>query len=142
MCRVYKGTRGGLAVQFGACKDSQLAQDTAALSGGTHTGAATYLFIQSVEQLIAHQQPLTCALPPPAAADACGLSWHGGIPTLSYFLLDAILLQSTALGISIHTNACHVRKEYVSMQCMPRQRRSGSERSMCCAGTGESSARC
>jgi hypothetical protein len=48
-------------VQFGACKDDQLAQDTNALSGGTHTGAATFLFIQSVEQLITQKQPLTCA---------------------------------------------------------------------------------
>eukprot|EP00892_Ulva_mutabilis_P001307 jgi/Ulvmu1/11177/UM072_0013.1 len=57
--RKYKGTKGGLAVQFGACKDSQTAADTASLSGGTHTGAATFLFIQACERLIKHQQPLT-----------------------------------------------------------------------------------
>ena len=62
LCRKYKGTNGGLAVQFGACKDSQTAADTASLSGGTHTGAATFLFIQACERLIKHQQPLTCAL--------------------------------------------------------------------------------
>ena len=43
--------RTGLAVQFGACKDSQTAADTNALSGGTHTGAATFLFIQAIEHL-------------------------------------------------------------------------------------------
>lgn len=60
VCRKYKGTNGGFAVQFGACKDSQTAADTASLSGGTHTGAATFLFIQACERLLKHQQPLTC----------------------------------------------------------------------------------
>lgn len=44
-----KRTRGGLAIQIGACKDSQVAQDTTALSGGTFTGAATYSFLQAIE---------------------------------------------------------------------------------------------
>lgn len=45
--RVVKGTRGGTAFQFGACKDSQTAADTAAMSGGTaYTGAATYALLQ------------------------------------------------------------------------------------------------
>ncbi|KAG1659689.1 hypothetical protein FOA52_004328 [Chlamydomonas sp. UWO 241] len=44
-----KGTRGGTCVQFGACRDSQVAQDTSALAGGTFTGAATYSLIQALE---------------------------------------------------------------------------------------------
>ncbi|CAD7697921.1 unnamed protein product [Ostreobium quekettii] len=43
-----KGTAGGVAFQFGACKDSEVAQDTAEL-GGTNSGAATYSFIQAIE---------------------------------------------------------------------------------------------
>jgi metacaspase-1 len=61
-CRKYKGTQGGLAVQFGACKDSQTAADTAALSGGTSTGAATFLFIKAIEDLVAQRAPITCVL--------------------------------------------------------------------------------
>lgn len=48
--RVYKGTAGGLAVQFGAARDSQVAADTAQLSGSVSTGAATYAFIQAIER--------------------------------------------------------------------------------------------
>ena len=60
--RQYKGTSGGLAIQFGACKDSQTAADTAGLSADrTSTGAATFLFIQAVERLSKHHQALTCA---------------------------------------------------------------------------------
>lgn len=44
-----KSTSGGIAIQFGACKDSQVAQDTAELSGSTNSGAATYSFIEAVE---------------------------------------------------------------------------------------------
>ncbi len=44
-----KGTRGGTAFQIGACRDSQVAQDTSALSRGTYTGAATFSFIQALE---------------------------------------------------------------------------------------------
>jgi hypothetical protein len=36
-----KGTSGGTALQFGACRDSQVAQDTNRMSGTVHTGAAT-----------------------------------------------------------------------------------------------------
>ena len=60
VCRQYKGTAGGLAVQFGACKDSQTAADTASLSADkTSTGAATYLFIQAVEHLSTRHEALT-----------------------------------------------------------------------------------
>jgi hypothetical protein len=53
-CRIFKGTSGGLAVQFGACDDSQTAADTAALSKDrVSTGAATFLFIQAIEHLSA-----------------------------------------------------------------------------------------
>jgi hypothetical protein len=63
LCRQYKGTSGGLAVQFGACKDSQTAADTSALSGdNTSTGAATYLFIQAIEHLSKRHAALTYAL--------------------------------------------------------------------------------
>ncbi|GAB4823694.1 hypothetical protein N2152v2_010740 [Parachlorella kessleri] len=48
--RSNKGTAGGFCVQFGAAKDSQVAADTAAMSGtGVSTGAATYSFIQAIE---------------------------------------------------------------------------------------------
>lgn len=48
--RVVKGTSGGTAFQLGACKDSQTAADTAAMSGGTaYTGAATFSFLQAIE---------------------------------------------------------------------------------------------
>lgn len=61
-CRQYKGTSGGLAVQFGACKDSQTAADTSSLSGdNTSTGAATFLFIQAVEHLSKQHATLTYA---------------------------------------------------------------------------------
>ena len=49
--RVYKGTAGGEAIQFGASRDSQTAADTAALSGTVSTGAATFCFIEAVEKL-------------------------------------------------------------------------------------------
>lgn len=64
MCRVFKGTSGGLAVQFGACQDSQTAADTAALSKDrVSTGAATFLFIQAIEHLsTAGLHNVTCAL--------------------------------------------------------------------------------
>lgn len=68
---MFKGTRGGLVVQFSACKDSETAADTEKLSGGIHTGAATYLFIEAVERLIKKQQPLTCAPPAPSSPHAC-----------------------------------------------------------------------
>lgn len=45
----YKGTNGGIAFQFGACKDSEVAQDTNDMSGYAHTGAATFAFIQAIE---------------------------------------------------------------------------------------------
>lgn len=48
--RAYKGTAGGFAVQIGAALDSQTAADTTKLSGYTSTGAATYAFIQAIEQ--------------------------------------------------------------------------------------------
>ncbi|PNH03319.1 Metacaspase-1 [Tetrabaena socialis] len=49
--RYDKQTMGGTAFQFGACKDSQVAQDTNALSGKAYTGAATFCFIQAIEKL-------------------------------------------------------------------------------------------
>ncbi|KAL6778253.1 hypothetical protein ACKKBG_A17500 [Auxenochlorella protothecoides x Auxenochlorella symbiontica] len=48
--RAHKGTAGGFAVQIGASTDSQTAADTTQLSGYTSTGAATYAFIQAIEQ--------------------------------------------------------------------------------------------
>lgn len=63
-CCLSQNTSGGLAFQFGACKDSQVAQDTAELSG-TNTGAATYSFIEAIEmggvrqsygQILCHMQ--------------------------------------------------------------------------------------
>ena len=48
--KLYKGTSGGLAVQFGAARDSQVAADTAQLSGTVSTGAATFAFIQAIER--------------------------------------------------------------------------------------------
>lgn len=47
---MYKGTAGGFAVQFGAARDSQVAADTAQLSGTVSTGAATFAFIQAIEK--------------------------------------------------------------------------------------------
>lgn len=37
-------------MQISAASDDQVAADTSALSGGTHTGAATFSFIQAIEQ--------------------------------------------------------------------------------------------
>lgn len=48
--RVIKGTSGGIAFQLGACKDSQVAADTNAMSGSAYTGAATFSFIDAVEK--------------------------------------------------------------------------------------------
>lgn len=45
-----QGTNGGEAIQFGAARDSQTAADTSALSGNVSTGAATFSFIQAIEQ--------------------------------------------------------------------------------------------
>ena len=45
-----QGTAGGEAIQFGAARDSQTAADTSALSGNVSTGAATFCFIQAIEQ--------------------------------------------------------------------------------------------
>lgn len=47
-----QGTAGGRAVQISAASDDQVAADTSALSGGTHTGAATFSFIQAIEQCV------------------------------------------------------------------------------------------
>lgn len=44
--RIYKGTGGGRAFQFGAATDDQTAADTNKLSGNVSTGAATFSFIQ------------------------------------------------------------------------------------------------
>ncbi|KAG2499084.1 hypothetical protein HYH03_003267 [Edaphochlamys debaryana] len=48
--RYDKQTMGGTAFQFGACKDSQVAADTNALSGKAYTGAATFSFIEAIEK--------------------------------------------------------------------------------------------
>jgi hypothetical protein len=48
--RKIKGTSGGTAFQLGACKDSQVAADTNAMSGSAYTGAATFSFIDAVEK--------------------------------------------------------------------------------------------
>lgn len=46
----YKGTAGGLVVGISASRDKQVAADTSQLAaGGSHTGAATFTFIQSIE---------------------------------------------------------------------------------------------
>lgn len=45
-----QGTNGGEAIQFGASRDGQTAADTSALSGNVSTGAATFSFIQAIEQ--------------------------------------------------------------------------------------------
>ncbi|KAG1679245.1 hypothetical protein FOA52_009274 [Chlamydomonas sp. UWO 241] len=45
---LFKGTRGGTVLQFGACRDTQVAQDTASLSNN-YTGAATFSFINALE---------------------------------------------------------------------------------------------
>lgn len=43
-------TRGGLALQIGACLDKQTAQDTNRNTGGAvFTGAATFAFLQAIE---------------------------------------------------------------------------------------------
>ena len=42
----WQGTAGGEALQIGAARDKQTAADTAAMSGGANTGAATFAFIQ------------------------------------------------------------------------------------------------
>ena len=48
--RTYKGTAGGLVVGISASRDKQVAADTSQLAaGGSHTGAATFTFIQSIE---------------------------------------------------------------------------------------------
>ncbi|CAL5224264.1 g6922 [Coccomyxa viridis] len=49
--RVWKGTNGGEAFQFGAARDAQTAADTSQLSGNVSTGAATFSFIQAVERV-------------------------------------------------------------------------------------------
>ena len=49
--RSKKDTSGGLAVQFGSSRDSQVSADTAALSGTVSTGAATWAFINAIEKL-------------------------------------------------------------------------------------------
>jgi len=46
----FRGTAGGVAVQFGACQDHQTAADTRELAGGVPTGAATYTFLDSIER--------------------------------------------------------------------------------------------
>lgn len=48
--RTYKGSAGGLIVGISASRDKQVAADTSQLAaGGSHTGAATFTFIQSIE---------------------------------------------------------------------------------------------
>ncbi|CAM8929576.1 unnamed protein product [Rhodiola kirilowii] len=44
----YKGTAGGLAISFGACKDRQLAADTSAFTKKNMTGAMTWSLIHAV----------------------------------------------------------------------------------------------
>jgi hypothetical protein len=55
--RRHKGTAGGIALQFGACLDAQVAQDTAKLSGSAYTGAATYSFIEAIERWAGRAAP-------------------------------------------------------------------------------------
>lgn len=61
--RVIKGTSGGFCVQFSACKDSQVAADTAALSGSVNTGACTYSFIEARGQTRHLPHILSAAVP-------------------------------------------------------------------------------
>ena len=49
---VHQGTAGGEALQIGAARDKQTAADTAAMSGGASTGAATFAFIQARHHLL------------------------------------------------------------------------------------------
>ncbi|XAR49459.1 hypothetical protein NMG60_11032677 [Bertholletia excelsa] len=49
----YKGTSGGLAISFSACKDHQVSHDTSVLSGNATTGVLTFSFIQAVEKELA-----------------------------------------------------------------------------------------
>lgn len=44
-----KGTSGGICFQFGACKDSEVAQDNTG-DNPIPSGAATYSFVQSIER--------------------------------------------------------------------------------------------
>ena len=69
LCRLgtCKTTRGGFVAQFSACEDGESAADTESLSG-THTGVATFLFIQACELICGRcntleerRQKLTCA---------------------------------------------------------------------------------
>lgn len=41
-----QGTAGGEVLQIGASRDKQTAADTASMTGGISTGAATFAFIQ------------------------------------------------------------------------------------------------
>ncbi len=50
---LVQGTRGGEAVQIGAARDRQTAQDTNALSG-VSGGAATFSFIKAIESTNGH----------------------------------------------------------------------------------------
>lgn len=75
--RVIKGTSGGTAFQFGACKDSQVAADTNSMSGSAYTGAATFSFIDAVERYGPQQSYARCVrgtVTPPLAGPAGALS--------------------------------------------------------------------
>ena len=67
---VVQGTAGGEALQIGAARDKQTAADTAAMSGGASTGAATFAFIQ-----VLHHPPATMIAAASSAAKNLSISW-------------------------------------------------------------------
>ena len=95
-----QGTNGGEAIQFGAAHDSQTAMDTSALSGNVSTGAATFSFIQAIEQggpYLTYGQLLFNM--DATLKKACGKSSGGGIPSLtSINPFDPMALVSGLIG--------------------------------------------
>jgi hypothetical protein len=60
--RRYGESAGGVVVQFGACKECALAQDTNRLtSDGKSTGMATFMFTRACTRIMLEGGSLTCA---------------------------------------------------------------------------------
>ncbi|KAL6759392.1 metacaspase type I [Haematococcus lacustris] len=116
--QVYgKGTAGGTCLQFGACRDNQVAQDTNRMSGSAYTGAATFSFIQAIERggaqqtyaqvLAAMSQALTASQGPSSGINpqaivggVLGMLMGGGLPSLISSGQQPVLSCDKALDIN------------------------------------------
>eukprot|EP00775_Hariotina_reticulata_P010905 gene10905-11059_t len=122
--RVIKGTSGGTAFQFGACKDSQVAADTNAMSGSAYTGAATFSFIDAVERygtqqtyasLLQHMMETLRQQQGPGGTSSALSGLSGGLTGVAVGLMASFLLGAGALGGQVPVICCDKQVDLYNM---------------------------